>query len=142
MYKRQGAPFVIEGDEYDTAFFDKRAKFLHYLPEIAVVTSLEFDHGDIYADLAEIETAFQRMLRQIPKEGWLIACARNASPSMASAALSAAGRLVVVIAGPPSWNPCFAPSTSPGRSWWVGTARPVRWSRVRTGRAWCGSCGP
>ena len=56
----EGAPFVIEGDEYDTAFFDKRAKFLHYLPEIAVVTSLEFDHGDIYADLAEIETALDR----------------------------------------------------------------------------------
>jgi UDP-N-acetylmuramate: L-alanyl-gamma-D-glutamyl-meso-diaminopimelate ligase len=77
-----GAPFVIEGDEYDTAFFDKRAKFLHYLPEIAVVTSLEFDHGDIYADLAEIETAFQRMLRQIPKEGWLIACADNRAASL------------------------------------------------------------
>lgn len=71
----KGAPFVIEGDEYDTAFFDKRAKFFHYLPEIAVVTSIEFDHGDIYGDLAEIEIAFQRMLRQIPKNGWLIACA-------------------------------------------------------------------
>ncbi len=71
----EGAPFVIEGDEYDTAFFDKRAKFFHYLPEIAVVTSVEFDHGDIYKDLAEIETAFQRMLRQIPKDGWLLACA-------------------------------------------------------------------
>ncbi len=70
-----GAPFVIEGDEYDTAFFDKRAKFLHYLPEIAVVTSVEFDHGDIYRDLQEIELAFQRMLRQIPRSGWLVACA-------------------------------------------------------------------
>ena len=70
-----GAPFVIEGDEYDTAFFDKRAKFFHYLPEIAVVTSVEFDHGDIYRDLAEIERAFQWMLRQIPKSGWLVACA-------------------------------------------------------------------
>jgi UDP-N-acetylmuramate: L-alanyl-gamma-D-glutamyl-meso-diaminopimelate ligase len=73
----EGAPFAIEGDEYDTAFFDKRAKFLHYVPEIAVVTSVEFDHGDIYRDLAEIELAFQRMLRQIPKSGWLIACADN-----------------------------------------------------------------
>ena len=70
-----GAPFVIEGDEYDTAFFDKRAKFLHYLPEIAVVTSVEFDHGDIYRDLDEINVAFQRMLRQIPKSGWLLVCA-------------------------------------------------------------------
>jgi UDP-N-acetylmuramate: L-alanyl-gamma-D-glutamyl-meso-diaminopimelate ligase len=71
----EGGPFVIEGDEYDTAFFDKRAKFLHYLPEIAVVTSVEFDHGDIYRDLDEIELAFQRMLRLIPRTGTLILCA-------------------------------------------------------------------
>ncbi len=71
----EGAPFVIEGDEYDTAFFDKRAKFFHYLPEIAVVTSVEFDHGDIYSNLAEIERAFQLMLRQIPRTGWLVLCA-------------------------------------------------------------------
>jgi UDP-N-acetylmuramate: L-alanyl-gamma-D-glutamyl-meso-diaminopimelate ligase len=71
----EGAPFVIEGDEYDTAFFDKRAKFFHYLPDIAVVTSIEFDHGDIYRDVEEIEIAFQRMLRQIPREGLLLTCA-------------------------------------------------------------------
>ena len=70
-----GAPFVIEGDEYDTAFFDKRAKFFHYLPEIAVVTSLEFDHGDIYPDLAAIEQAFKWMLRQVPASGSVILCA-------------------------------------------------------------------
>ncbi len=70
-----GAPFVIEGDEYDTAFFDKRAKFFHYLPEMAVVTSVEFDHGDIYRDVEEIELAFQRMLRQIPRSGSLLLCA-------------------------------------------------------------------
>lgn len=75
---RLGAPgglFVIEGDEYDTAFFDKRAKFFHYLPRTAVVTSIEFDHGDIYRDVEEIETAFRFMLRQIPKSGQLILCA-------------------------------------------------------------------
>jgi UDP-N-acetylmuramate: L-alanyl-gamma-D-glutamyl-meso-diaminopimelate ligase len=77
-----GAPFVIEGDEYDTAFFDKRAKFFHYLPEVAVVTSLEFDHGDIYPDLASIEIAFQRMLRQIPAQGRLICCADNHAVSL------------------------------------------------------------
>ncbi|MCC6487016.1 MAG: UDP-N-acetylmuramate:L-alanyl-gamma-D-glutamyl-meso-diaminopimelate ligase [Candidatus Hydrogenedentes bacterium] len=71
----EGAPFAIEGDEYDTAFFDKRAKFFHYLPEVAVVTSLEFDHGDIYSDVEEIEVAFQRMLRQIPRSGLLLVCA-------------------------------------------------------------------
>ncbi|MEK7793188.1 MAG: Mur ligase family protein, partial [Candidatus Hydrogenedentota bacterium] len=69
-----GAPFVIEGDEYDTAFFDKRAKFFHYLPEIAVVTSLEFDHGDIYPTIEDIERAFRLMLRQIPASGHLLLC--------------------------------------------------------------------
>ncbi|MBP8131935.1 MAG: UDP-N-acetylmuramate:L-alanyl-gamma-D-glutamyl-meso-diaminopimelate ligase [Candidatus Hydrogenedentes bacterium] len=83
-----GAPFVIEGDEYDSAFFDKRAKFLHYLPEVAVATSVEFDHGDIYAHLAEIETAFQRMLRQVPRSGWLIACADNHAASLLPHAFS------------------------------------------------------
>lgn len=72
-----GAPFVIEGDEYDTAFFDKRAKFFHYLPDIAVVTSVEFDHGDIYANLGEIERAFRWMLRQMPASGRLLLCADN-----------------------------------------------------------------
>jgi UDP-N-acetylmuramate: L-alanyl-gamma-D-glutamyl-meso-diaminopimelate ligase len=69
-----GAPFAIEGDEYDTAFFDKRAKFFHYLPYIAVVTSLEYDHADIYESIEAIELAFQRMLRQIPQSGHLILC--------------------------------------------------------------------
>lgn len=72
---REGRPFVIEGDEYDTAFFDKRAKFFHYLPETAVVTSIEFDHGDIYPNLEAIEQAFRLMLRQIPRSGRLILCA-------------------------------------------------------------------
>jgi len=77
-----GSPFIIEGDEYDTAFFDKRAKFFHYLPEVAVVTSLEFDHGDIYPALADIELAFQRMLRQIPAGGRLICCEDNHAASL------------------------------------------------------------
>ncbi len=81
---QKDGPFVIEGDEYDTAFFDKRAKFFHYLPHIAIVTSIEFDHGDIYRDLEEIETAFQRMLRQIPRGGRLIACADNRAASSLS----------------------------------------------------------
>jgi len=84
----EGVPFVIEGDEYDTAFFDKRAKFLHYLPEIAVVTSVEFDHGDIYRDLEEIKTAFERLLRQIPGNGWLVACADNAAAELVPQAYS------------------------------------------------------
>lgn len=64
--------FVIEGDEYDTAFFDKRSKFLHYLPECAIVNNVEFDHADIFKDLDEIILAFQRMTLQVPRSGLVL----------------------------------------------------------------------
>lgn len=69
----QGPYFVIEGDEYDTAFFDKGPKFLHYQPHIAILTSVEFDHADIYRDLAEVKDAFRRFVRIIPSSGALVA---------------------------------------------------------------------
>jgi UDP-N-acetylmuramate: L-alanyl-gamma-D-glutamyl-meso-diaminopimelate ligase len=72
-----GSHFVIEGDEYDTAFFDKGPKFLHYRPDSAVLTSIEFDHADIYKDLAAVETAFQRLVNLIPRRGCLIAQAES-----------------------------------------------------------------
>ena len=64
--------FIIEGDEYDTAFFDKRSKFVHYLPEVAIVNNLEFDHADIFADLAAVKTSFRHFLRLIPRNGLLL----------------------------------------------------------------------
>ncbi len=67
-----GPYFVIEGDEYDTAFFDKGPKFLHYRPHFAVLTSIEFDHADIYPDVEAIQTAFSRFLSIIPEEGLLV----------------------------------------------------------------------
>ncbi len=67
-----GSWFVIEADEYDTAFFDKRPKFMHYRPDIAVLNNLEFDHADIYANLAEIQTQFHYLLRTIPSQGLVI----------------------------------------------------------------------
>ncbi len=71
----QGSHFVIEGDEYDTAYFDKGPKFLHYRPKIAVLTSVEFDHADIYRDLPHYESAFARFLALVPKEGHLAVAA-------------------------------------------------------------------
>jgi UDP-N-acetylmuramate: L-alanyl-gamma-D-glutamyl-meso-diaminopimelate ligase len=68
-----GRYFVVEGDEYDTAFFDKGPKFLHYRPHAAILTSIEFDHGDIYNDLDEIKTAFRKFVRLIPSDGILFA---------------------------------------------------------------------
>jgi UDP-N-acetylmuramate: L-alanyl-gamma-D-glutamyl-meso-diaminopimelate ligase len=70
-----GGPFAIEGDEYDTAFYDKRAKFFHYLPRTLIVTSLEFDHADIYSDVEEIERAFRILLREVPRSGHVLLCA-------------------------------------------------------------------
>ncbi len=70
---RPTAPFVIEGDEYDTAFFDKGPKFLHYFPDAAILTHVEFDHADIYDDLEAVKTAFKRMVNLIPRRGRLVA---------------------------------------------------------------------
>ncbi len=66
-------PFLLEGDEYDTAFFDKGPKFLHYFPDAAILTHVEFDHADIYVDLAAVKTAFKRMVNLIPRRGRLVA---------------------------------------------------------------------
>src|SRR5579864_4309675 len=69
----QGKYFIIEGDEYDTAFFDKGPKFLHYFPDSIILTSVEFDHADIYKDLDAVETAFKRLVNLVPRRGKIIA---------------------------------------------------------------------
>jgi UDP-N-acetylmuramate: L-alanyl-gamma-D-glutamyl-meso-diaminopimelate ligase len=68
-----GNEFVLEGDEYDSAFFDKAPKFLHYHPTDVIITSLEFDHADIYADLAAIELQFRRLVNLVPRRGRVVA---------------------------------------------------------------------
>jgi UDP-N-acetylmuramate: L-alanyl-gamma-D-glutamyl-meso-diaminopimelate ligase len=69
----QGKHFILEGDEYDTAFFDKGPKFLHYFPDSVLLTSVEFDHADIYKDLDAVETAFKRLVNLIPRRGRIVA---------------------------------------------------------------------
>jgi len=69
----QGKHFILEGDEYDTAFFDKGPKFLHYFPDTVILTSVEFDHADIYKDLDAVETAFKRLVNLVPRRGRIIA---------------------------------------------------------------------
>ncbi|NYF81336.1 UDP-N-acetylmuramate:L-alanyl-gamma-D-glutamyl-meso-diaminopimelate ligase [Granulicella arctica] len=71
--KDRPQPFLLEGDEYDTAFFDKGPKFLHYFPDAAILTHVEFDHADIYVDLAAVKTAFKRLVNLIPRRGRLVA---------------------------------------------------------------------
>jgi UDP-N-acetylmuramate: L-alanyl-gamma-D-glutamyl-meso-diaminopimelate ligase len=70
---RPGRPFIIEGDEYDTAFFDKGPKFMHYFPDALILTHVEFDHADIYADLPAVKTAFQRLVNLVPRRGRIVA---------------------------------------------------------------------
>ena len=72
-----GRPFVIEADEYDTAFFDKRSKFVHYRPRTAILNNLELDHADIFPDLAAIETQFHHLVRTVPASGRLVVNARD-----------------------------------------------------------------
>ncbi len=71
FYLGKGRHFVIEGDEYDTAFFDKRQKFLHYSPQNLLLTTIEFDHGDIYKDISEIKESFRKLLKLIPSDGFI-----------------------------------------------------------------------
>jgi UDP-N-acetylmuramate: L-alanyl-gamma-D-glutamyl-meso-diaminopimelate ligase len=73
MVRSGTRPFLIEGDEYDTAFFDKGPKFLHYFPDAAILTHVEFDHADIYPDLAAVKTAFKRLVNLVPRRGRVVA---------------------------------------------------------------------
>src|SRR5436853_5792033 len=68
-----GKYFILEGDEYDTAFFDKGPKFLHYFPDAVILTSVEFDHADIYKDLDAVETSFKRLVNLVPRRGRIVA---------------------------------------------------------------------
>ncbi len=67
-----GEPFVIEGDEYDSAFFDKRSKFIHYAPHIALLNNLEFDHADIFRDLVDVQRTFNHLSRIVPRNGFIV----------------------------------------------------------------------
>jgi UDP-N-acetylmuramate: L-alanyl-gamma-D-glutamyl-meso-diaminopimelate ligase len=84
---RPTRPFLLEGDEYDTAFFDKGPKFLHYFPDAAILTHVEFDHADIYVDLDAVKTAFKRFINLVPRRGRVVAFdgSENVSECVANA---------------------------------------------------------
>ncbi|HEY6370565.1 MAG TPA: UDP-N-acetylmuramate:L-alanyl-gamma-D-glutamyl-meso-diaminopimelate ligase [Candidatus Sulfotelmatobacter sp.] len=127
-----GKHFILEGDEYDTAFFDKGPKFLHYFPDSVILTSVEFDHADIYKDLDAVETAFKRLLNLIPRRGRIIAFDGVAGGATDS----------------PSLNRCLAKAFSPVErygageraNWKVTNLRfePARttWSVLHDGQPW------
>jgi UDP-N-acetylmuramate: L-alanyl-gamma-D-glutamyl-meso-diaminopimelate ligase len=87
----EGKHFILEGDEYDTAFFDKGPKFLHYFPDSLILTSVEFDHADIYKDLDAVETAFKRLVNLVPRRGRIVAfeSGQSANESMNRSLLKA-----------------------------------------------------
>jgi UDP-N-acetylmuramate: L-alanyl-gamma-D-glutamyl-meso-diaminopimelate ligase len=96
----RGPHFVVEGDEYDTAYFDKGPKFLHYRPRTAVLTSIEFDHADIYRELTHYEAAFERFVGLLPPDGVLAVSA--AYPNAVRIARAAAARVVTYRLGGPA----------------------------------------
>ena len=120
-----GPHFVIEGDEYDTAFFDKGPKFLHYRPRTAIVTSIEFDHADIYRDLAHCQESFQRLMAILPADGCVVA--RWDSDTVAQVAAQA---------------PCEVRRYGPGQDWdgriedVDTTAGTMRFTVLHQGQAW------
>lgn len=79
FHLRPTRTFIIEGDEYDTAFFDKGPKFLHYFPDALILTHVEFDHADIYADLEAVKVAFKRLVNLVPRRGVIVAYDGNAN---------------------------------------------------------------
>jgi len=128
----QGKHFILEGDEYDTAFFDKGPKFLHYFPDAVILTSVEFDHADIYKDLDAVETAFKRLVNLIPRRGRIVAFDGMAGESTESASLERC------------LSKAFCPVERYGaadRANWRITklkfeAGRTTWSVLRDGRAW------
>jgi len=113
-----GRDFVIEGDEYDSAFFDKTAKFLKYLPDIAVVANIEFDHADIYVDLDAVRLAFRRLANLVPRKGLLLLGAD--SPDAAALAASARSRVETFgLSGGADWHGYDVTPTPAGTSFRV-----------------------
>jgi UDP-N-acetylmuramate: L-alanyl-gamma-D-glutamyl-meso-diaminopimelate ligase len=128
----QGRHFILEGDEYDTAFFDKGPKFLHYFPDSVILTSVEFDHADIYKDLDAVETAFKRLVNLIPRRGRIIAFGGVAGESAASASLERCLSR--------AFSPVERYGAEPRSDWRIANLRlePARtsWSVLHDGQAW------
>ena len=120
-----GKHFILEGDEYDTAFFDKGPKFLHYFPDAIILTSVEFDHADIYKDLDAVETAFKRLVNLIPRRGKIVAFDQGESVEQCLArAFCSVERY----------------GASPQATWRIANLKfeptSTRWSLLRDGKLW------
>ena len=130
----EGRYFVVEADEYDSAFFDKRSKFVHYRPDTLVINNLEYDHADIFADLAEIETQFHHLIRCIPGDGAIIrgegdAIDRVLARGVWSAVSTVTAASAATTAGW-SWRSGPAPETVFTITTPDGQAYPLRWPLI------------
>src|SRR5271165_6076734 len=128
----QGRHFILEGDEYDTAFFDKGPKFLHYFPDAVILTSVEFDHADIYKDLEAVETAFKRLVNLIPQRGRIIAFDGATASAAESASLERClGK---------SFSPVERYGSGPRAHWRIVNLKlapeKTSWTVFRDGRSW------
>ncbi|MGA9355163.1 MAG: UDP-N-acetylmuramate:L-alanyl-gamma-D-glutamyl-meso-diaminopimelate ligase [Terriglobales bacterium] len=128
-----GKHFILEGDEYDTAFFDKGPKFLHYFPDSLILTSVEFDHADIYKDLDAVETAFKRLVNLVPRRGRIVAFDGGADRGSEGSA-----SLERVLAK--AFCPVERYGASGRAAWRVSNlklgAEGTSWSVLRDGEAW------
>lgn len=129
----EGKHFILEGDEYDTAFFDKGPKFLHYFPDSIILTSVEFDHADIYKDLDAVETAFRRLVNLIPRRGRIIAFDGvvgefTGSPSLERCLAKAFCPVERYGAGPQAQWKVTSLRLDPGRTAWTVERNGVRWA--------------
>ena len=120
-----GNHFIIEGDEYDTAFFDKGPKFLHYFPDSVILTSVEFDHADIYKDLDAVETSFQRLVNLVPGRGRIVAFDSRSSIDRCVAH---------------AFCPVERYGSTPGAAWRIDGMKfgpnATKWSLLRNGKPW------
>ncbi len=125
-----GKHFILEGDEYDTAFFDKGPKFLHYFPDALILTSVEFDHADIYKDLDAVETAFKRLVNLVPRRGRIVGFDGGASDHGASLDRCLAK----------AFCPVERYGASQTATWQVSNlkldADRTTWSVLRSGKSW------
>jgi len=113
----KGAFFVIEADEYDTAFFDKRAKFVHYRPRTAILNNLEFDHADIYPDIAAIRRQFNQLLRTVPAAGRIIVNGEDAelATTLKMGCWTPCETFAVTGGADAEWSALIAPGSAAGR---------------------------
>lgn len=125
-----GPEFVVEGDEYDSAFFDKGSKFLHYRANIAILTSVEFDHADIFASMDEVRAAFARFVGGLPADGLLVVAANSAEArAIAEASASCPVQTYAVITGKANARPSSEDSWRNAADWVAG-----RLDYTKTGR--------